>query len=286
MKNIKFIFTALFCSLMLSSCIVDDEDEYLDALANTPYTVGFSNATATESYFEDIGAVEKSYLVKIIGGQDGSDPNAPITVSYSVNTEASTATEGEEFSFTGSDRTLTIPAGSDFATLDLLVNTGSLNPDEPTKLVLDLTEINSSGAPATIAAQRQQLTITFVGCLSKVALPDQPVKYHLEVTSSSGGSLSRDEEITYTGPNNFSTGSVGTWSSLPGCYCYPFEVICGEVFVPDHNLSDYYSNEVYGINDAGADGSVDPETGVITIKYNIDFSDGPVTYTAVYTPIE
>ena len=287
MKNIRFLVTALFCSLLLSSCIVDDKDEYLDGLAQTPYTIGFSNAGATESYFQDIGALEKTYQIKIIGGQDGSDPETPIDVTYKVNTELSTATEGQEFDFVENDGTLTIPAGSDFANLDLLVNTGNLNPDEPTTLVLDLLEATSSGEPTAVAAQRKQFTITFVGCLSKVSSPDAPVKYQLEVTSSYG-TQTREELIYYTGPNNFSTSSVGYWSSLPGCFCYPFEVICGDVFVPDHNLSDYYSNEVAGLNDNGPDGFVDPETGDITISYTIMLGDPqtPVVFKATYTRLD
>ena len=285
MKNFKFLFTALFASSMLfTSCIVDDEDEYLDSLAETPYTIGFSSRVANESYFEDIGAVEKSYPVVIIGGQDGSNPDEPIEIQYTVNTEASTATEGQEFDFVDNSGVLTIPAGSDFGNFDLLINTGNLNPDEPTKLVLDLVEANSSGAPATIASSNKQIEITFVGCNSKVAQPGAPVKYQLEMTSSRGN-VSRQEQIIWTGPNNFQTESVGYWSSLPGCFCFPFEVICGEVFVPDHNLSDYYSNEVAGLNDNGPDGFVD-EDGNITINYTIMLSGSPVVFNAVYTRLD
>ena len=75
MKNFKLLTLLLAVSLVSVSCLVDDEDKTLDALANTPYVVGFNQNVANESYFEDIGAVEKTYPVNLVGGQDGNPAN-------------------------------------------------------------------------------------------------------------------------------------------------------------------------------------------------------------------
>ena len=276
---------AFISSMLFVSCIVDDEDEYLDGLSNTPYTIGFQTKVAVESYFSDTGAIEKSYPVVIIGGKDGSNPTSDIAIEYVVNTTLSTAVEGQEFDFTDNSGTLIIPAGSDFANFNLLVNTGGLDPDAPTKLVLDLNGANSSNEKAVVADSRKRIEITFVGCKATLAKPDEPATYLLEMTSARGN-VTREEKIFYTGPNQFRTSSVGHWDSLPGCFCFPFEVVCGEVFVPDGILSDYYSNEVKGINPDGPDGFVNPETLDITVTYTVVLGGSPVIYTAKYTRID
>ncbi len=276
---------AFISSMLFVSCIVDDEDEYLDALSSTPYTIGFQSKVAVESYFSDTGAIAKSYPVVIIGGKDGSDPTSDIAIEYTVNTVLSTAVEGQEFDFTDNSGTLVIPAGSNFANFNILVNTGGLDPDAPTKLVLDLGSATSSNEKAVVADSRKRIEITFVGCKSNVAKPNEASTYLVEMTSARGN-VTREEQVFYTGPNQFRTSSVGHWGSLPGCFCFPFEVVCGEVFVPDHNLSDYYSNEVKGINPDGPDGFVDPETLDFTVTYTIVLSGSPVIYTAKYTRLD
>lgn len=287
MKKIKLILTAVFCSLMLFSCFVDDEDETLEAFSNTPYTIGFNTKVANESYFEDKGAIEASYPVVIIGGQDGSNPESDITIEYEVNTGLSTAVEGKEFDFLDNSGVLTIPAGSNFALFNILINTGNLDPDQPTKLVLDLVSATSSTSEAVVASSNNRIEITFVGCNSKIAQPGEPAEYQLEM-SSARGNVSRIETITWTGPNQFETESTGHWGidAIAPDSSMPFEVICGEVFVPDHGLMNYYSNEVKGANSSGPDGFVDPETLDFTITYTIMLSGSPVVYTATYTRID
>ncbi len=285
MKNLKFLFVAVLCSTMLVSCLVDDEDETLDALTNTPYTIGFQSSTSNESFFEDVGAIERSYPVIIIGGQDGTDPTSDITVNYSVNTELSTATEGVEFDFVNTGGTLTIPSGSNFANFNILLNTGNLDPNQPTQLVLDLTSASSSGTDAVVAAQAQRIAITFIGCNSQIALPGTPSTYSVvTVRDSDGAVFNRTENITWIGPNTFQTDGVGLYgiNSIAPDTSMDFQDICAEIIVPDQGLAQgFYGNEVGGA--PGADGEVDQETLNFVMRYFITFGGEPTYYTATFT---
>jgi hypothetical protein len=63
-----------------------------------------------------------------------------------------------------------------------------------------------------------------------------------------------------------------------------FEVICGEVFVPNQGLCQgFYSNEVYGVNLDGPDGLVDLETLNFDMSYIITFGSGPLRHDVTYT---
>lgn len=287
MKNLKFLALTVFCSTMFTSCLVDDTDETLEAVANTPYTIGFSQQVANESYFEDIGPIEAGYNVVVIGGQDGSDPSQDITVSYTVNTELSSATEGVEFDFVDNSGSLTIPAGSDFGRFNLLINTGGLNETMPTRLVLDLTAADSTGAPAVVAASNSRIAITFVGCNSQLAQEDNNfTNYFMQLTREDGSSVSRNEVIEWVAPNQFLTESTGVWgiNSIAPDTSMNFEVICGEVFVPNQGLCQgFYSNEVYGVNLDGPDGLVDLETLNFDMSYIITFGSGPLRHDVTYT---
>ncbi len=276
MKNIKSILPAFVLLLFASSCVVDDEVD--TSFGESPYVIGFKNAVAAESYFSDEGAVLKNYAVDILGGADGTPAEQDIVVSYEIDA-ASTATEGQEFNFVDNSGTLTIPAGSTFANFPLEINTGSLDPNEPTELILNLTEV--SGPPSVISALNDQLSITFVGCQSTV---DEHT-YMVTTTRLADGFVEKTglETITMTSVNNFVTESTGPFGpdarrgSIADINGFNFNDICGAITVPKQGLADNsYSNEVAGT------GSVDPETGTITINYYIMFSGTPERYQSVY----
>ncbi|WP_191860598.1 hypothetical protein [Hanstruepera ponticola] len=281
MKNFKLLTLMLAVSLVSVSCLVDDEDKTLDALANTPYVVGFNQNVANESYFEDIGAVEKTYPVNLIGGQDGNPANFDIVVNYRISPE-STATEGQEFDFVENTGQLVIPAGQDYGLFGLLINTGGLDPNTPTQLILELESVEGGRANVGTINELNLLKITFVGCNSQLA-----GNYELTTTRADGAQTVRPETITLLGPNYFETESTGLWGTnaigVAPDSSMNFEDICGEVFVPLQGLAQgFYSNEVYGVNLTGPDGEVDQTTLDFYMDYWITFSAGNSQYNASF----
>ncbi|WP_223032953.1 hypothetical protein [Hanstruepera marina] len=279
MKKIKLLSVIFISSLLSVSCLVDDEDAKLDAAGNTPYVVGFNQNVANESWFEDIGAIERSYPVNLVGGQDGTPSNSDLVINYIISPE-STATEGQEFDFLENTGQLVIPAGQDFGLFNILLNTGGLDPNVPTELVLELTSVEGNAANIGTINELNLLRITFVGCSSQLE-----GNYTLTTTRDDGAQTVRPEAITLVGPNYFETESTGLWGTN-GIGSAPdsslnFEDICGEVFVPLQGLAQgYYSNEVYGTNLTGPDGAVDQTTLDFNMEYWITFSAGNRSYMA------
>lgn len=157
----------------------------------------------------------------------------------------------------------------------------------PTRLVLDLTAADSSGAPAVVASSNSRIAITFVGCNSQIAQEDNNfTDYFVQLTREDGGSYSGEEVIEWIAPNQFLTESTGFWgvNTIAPDTSMNFEVICGEVFVPNQNLAQgFYSNEVYGVNLDGPDGLVDLETLNFDMSYIITFGSGPLRHDVTYT---
>lgn len=281
MKNFKLLTLLLAVSLVSVSCLVDDEDETLDALSQTPYVVGFNQNVANESYFEDIGAIEKTYPVNLVGGRDGNPASSDLVINYIISPQ-STATEGQEFDFVENTGQLVIPAGQDFGLFSILLNTGGLDPNQPTELVLELTSVEGNRANIGTINELNLLRITFVGCSSQIE-----GNYELTTTRSDGAQTVRPEAITLVGPNYFETESTGLWGTN-GIGSAPdssmnIEDICGDIFVPLQGLAQgYYSNEVYGDNLTGPDGAVDQTTLDFEFTYWITFSSGNSQYNASF----
>ena len=280
MKKFKLLSVIFVASLLSVSCLVDDEDTTLEAAASTPYVVGFNENVANESWFEDIGAIERSYPVNLVGGQDGTPATSDLVINYIISPQ-STATEGVEFDFVENTGQLVIPAGSDFGMFSLLLNTGGLDPNTPTELVLELTSVEGNAANVGTINELNLLRITFVGCSSALE-----GNYSLTTLRDDGGQTVRPEAITLVGPNYFKTESTGTWAtnSIAPDTGLNFTDICGDINVPTQGLAQgYYSNQVYGVNPTGPDGEVDQTTLDFYFDYWITFSAGNTQYNADYT---
>lgn len=282
MKNYKIIFLALGVALFSASCLVDDEDETLEAFSNTPYAIGFRDTTANFSYFENLGAVPNPLSLDVLGGGNGTGVTSNTTVQFEVVEDLTTATAGVEYTLE-EDGSLVIPAGEEFGTLNLSVNTGQLNPTTPTQLVLEITSVSQG---STIITARDRIYISFVGCQSNV---DQ-FSYQVTTTNASGAVVySAIENITVpqgAAPNNFRTTSTGYFGPSgtnivpPAQYNgFNFVDICGDITISSQNLGGVYSNQVFG------SGSVDPATGNITFNYQVTFASGNGVYTSVYVKL-
>ncbi|HEX8562544.1 MAG TPA: hypothetical protein VF676_06140 [Flavobacterium sp.] len=231
-------------ALGLFSC--SDEDRLVTDDVTGAKIVGFQESLVNVTHFEDVGPVTIQVPVTLFGLGNGQLPNEDIVVSYSVNTTASSATEGTEFSFPNSSGTVTIPAGSDFAMIPIVVNTGSLNPTEATSLVLDLT---SSNEDVIVGQQYSQLVVNFVGCVSQIQEGSYTVTRG--PGSTIGAGTTYQDVITMLGTNTFTSAHtppyMGSYESLGlDEYGFTFEDVCGEITMGPQTLFDYYTNPVTG----------------------------------------
>lgn len=275
----KKIFIAAFIALTLSACNEDDrlanDDNRGERIA------GFAQPIQSVSYFEDLGQVTVNVPVTLLGLGNGQAPTEPIEVAYQVDATASTAVEGLEYNFADNTRKVTIPAGSTFANIPLLVNTGDLNASSATKLVLTLTQ---ASAGTVVLQSSKQISVAFVGCLADLAGTYTAVT----VNANTGGTLTQlNQAITETGINSFITQNTGTFN--PGQapnQGFHFTVLCGEINVASQGLfnGQYAGNEVVGVPDSsGAAGHV-IDANSFSIKYKANGGGGVYsTWTTTYT---
>ena len=271
----KKIMSLLFIAAIGVSCTDDDIRTEQD-FSTGPKVVGFASSFESVAYFEDLGAIERTFPVSLIGFGNGQTSGSAITVHYEVD-PSSTATEGVEFNFVDTSGVVTIEPGSTFGNFPLLVNTGDLNPTQKTELILKL----SSADGAAVGAQYNTLRIVFVGCQSQLE-----GSYSAKCTRNDGAVriFPAPEAITEVDVNTFKTTTTATY--LPGTIApdqgYNFIDICGDITVPRQGLCQgYYSNEVYGLTSDGTDGLV---TGAnFKVNYEVTFAAGNRQYLSEYT---
>jgi hypothetical protein len=216
MKNLfKLLFIAIL-PLLSVSCVGDDEAAET-GFESSPYIVGFEKSGTLESYFSDIGAVNVNVGVNLLGGNSGISLPNDVEVTYAVD-PSSTAVEGNEFSLTGN--TFVVEQGYTFGTLPLQINTGGLDPDQPTTLVLRLTSADG----AVVSSANDTFEITFVGCQSSHA-----GNYTSPAISSS---TAPNTVITELAPNTYRIESMPylAFGGAGGAPAYmDFTNVCGEV---------------------------------------------------------
>ncbi|WP_339834885.1 hypothetical protein [uncultured Flavobacterium sp.] len=246
MKKLLILSTGL---LMLA-CTNDDTNSELN-LTSGPKIVGFEKSFESIAFFEDLGQVEKTFAVNLVGFGDGKSSNSNIILSYEVDLLNSTATEGVEFDFVNNTDKITIPSGSTFATIPLNVNTGQLNPTEKTELVLKL---KSNTENVVVGEQFKTIKIVFVGCQTNL---------QGTYTNTSGN---RTAVVTKTGPNEYRSSYLPNFSTY---YWFDFVDICGELTIIDW--------EFQGGNPLSSSTSEDGLVkGFITDTNNLTFEDANV----------
>lgn len=272
----KKLITLLFVGAAFLSC-TDDDIKTEQNLAAGDKVVGFPSDVYPVPYFEDEGVILRKFPLDLIGTANGQYSATDIEVEYEIDYANSTATEGVEFNFVDTSGKIVIPAGSTFGEYPLEVNTGNLNPDYKTVLVLKL---KSSSPGSTIGAQYDTLKITFVGCLSLL-----DGNYSVAITSAGLTAVRTNEVVTLTDINTFRTRYVGRYTlgtfSPAG---YTFIDICDEISLPKNQTLGGYSNKVYGTSfyGDGIDGIVTSET-TFEVVHNIAFADGDQKQTYLYT---
>ncbi len=277
MKKIVLLAAIAFATF---SCNNDDSNLDDANFANTTKVIGFANSFETVAYFTDEGIVDRSFAVDVINQGSGTPFNEEITVTYTVDA-ASTAVEGQEYSFADNSGTIVIPAGQSFGNLPILVNTGQLNPTMKTELIINLTAVDQDGY--VIADQQKQFKVIFVGCQSELA-----GLYTVVVTRNDG--LVRtylNETVGLVSVNYFKTRTTGTWAAgtIAPDQGYNFTDICGDITVASQGLAQgYYSNTVRGLTSDGTDGFV-TDNNNFEVEYEISFAAGNRTYVNVYTRV-
>lgn len=296
MKNVfKKLFAVLFIASLATSCDVGSDKEL--NYGSGSYVAQFPFAEKT-AFFPKDDAIVYDYTmpVEIVGG-NGLALATDVTVVYELDLVNSTAVEGLNFDFVG-PTTLTVPANSTFATIPMKIYSGTLDDQNAPKIVLKLTSV--SGSDNIVASgNKSSVTITLQGtCTSALAgtyqmtgtrvLPAATYTVASEVITEIG-----DGEYVTQAVGNYTLASLGLglsgpWNALAvpaprGGYI--FKEVCGRIALEEQNLLDYYTNLVQQSPAQYAASTVNPSTGVITIKYTITFAAGNRDYTSVYTPL-
>jgi hypothetical protein len=277
-------FLSLFVVLALASACMDDDAGPQGDFGAGPKIVGFGSSFATVEHFEDIGVVQRSFPINLIGLGNGQVADRDIEVSYVVDMEASTATEGLEFDFVDTSGKVIIPAGGTFGMFPLNINTGNFDPSDKTQLVLRLSDASEG---AVVGQQYSTLRIVFVGCNSEIAT-EAGTSYTLVVTNTTTGvAVTRTNEvIRKIGVNTFRGNHTAQWTPAQLAPAtdtgFTFIDICGDITVPQQNLANYWGNLVRGLTSDGTDGDVTSPNS-FTVTYEVTFAAGNRTFVGVYT---
>lgn len=286
MKKIKFLALTLLTALAFTSCEVNqilfDESEdtltgdaYLGSLVsldNSGKLLGIPSSqdfdTATVTFTE----TELDLTVNLAsGGQDIQ--SYEIVKSLNGGSEVTVA------------QGTSLPLSVNYSSVEEYTEGLGVSPTDlriGDQIVFRTKMVHEDGTVLYGGPSNGTYTIT-VNCSSALAQRyDVSIRY---IRTSSGIDTSYDFEETFTetAPGEYRTAEVGPWIDFLGLGLgvgtpgFTFTDTCGQITVPDQFLLDYYSNIVSG------SGSVNGETGVITIDYTICASDCREVY-AVYTP--
>lgn len=277
MKTFKYFLIFVIGLVVANSCLVDDTAKY-DLNDDGPNLAGFADTRTSFSFVSDGNEYQFTLRMKLIG-PTFMDVKTPVTVTIEPD-ESSTAIEGTHFRL---DQTsIILDPNNNFLGLFpvTILTEGIIAPlDEIPVLVLKVASASGNGSVLN-NGKKIEIVLNY-GCFSNLA---GTYDCHLIRTDASGAQFQYDfvDVITETGVGEYRTTEVGHWIGglgvgTPG---FTFLDVCNVISVPTQNLVDYYSNEVWG----HLPGSVDPDTGVITIYYTIWFAAGNRTYEAVYTP--
>ncbi len=193
---------------------------------------------------------------------NGELSNSPITISYKVNLAKSTALLGTEFNFANSTGQITIPAGSTFANIPLIVNTGSLNLTQKTEVVIDL----SSTTEGVISNKNKSIKVVFVGC----------------ATSLEGNyKLANNTPVTVTKltPNLYQGSRMPQFQNV---FTFNFTDVCKDLEISEWELEGGYAMFKTGSTDRPTGTIATPSGNLIFTGVNITGISFYVNYSFTY----
>lgn len=275
--NFKYASIALVV-FTLTSCVIDD-DVVLDDITG-PNLASFTQSSKVLSGIAN-GEEYDDNIVLEVKGPTVEEMDGDVEVTVSVD-PASTAIEGTHFRL--DSKTITLREEDNYiGKLPItLLTEGIVAPlDESPVLVLNVE--SATGENVINNGKPLNINLNYL-CNSKLA-----GDYNVTLRYVAGY-LGIDQTSTFTdtfvetGTGEYRTGRVGHWeaATLGGDPGMTFYDICNKITIPEQNLVNLYSNLVKGV---AGESSVDPETGVITMKYTICASGNCRDYTVTYTPI-
>lgn len=285
MKTLRNILLLVLVVFTGNSCF-DDKALY-ELNDDGPTMVGFRDGATAYGAIAD--GNEYSFVLPMkVFGPGFRDVKSTVTATVSVD-PSSTAIEGTHFRI--DNKTITLdPNNNLLNNFQVTMLTQGIEAPLAEAPVIVLKVESTNSADGVIPSGRTIAITLNYACFSNLA-----GTYSLVVTRTNyDGAVT-----TYPAVEDVirSTGNVGEYhTSWVGHYFpggagplggaategFVFTDVCSQLSVPLQSLGNYYSNEVSGT----AFGTVDKETGVITLYYQITFAAGIRTYVSVYTPVE
>jgi len=271
--------TAILSVFLIVSCDAILEEDITD-FGKGPVIVQFTKSSSTGAFLQDENEIVYTYDVPVaFNGGDNLPSTEAVTLTIAVSSE-STATEGVEFTVAAKE--ITIPAGSNTAIVQIMVNSAVLDNENPKTAVLEI--VSSSITPSN---GKEKTTITLQAtCPSNLAGEYDVDMIYIPV-GGGATNLTGVDTIVATGDGTYRTQEVGHWEitdgpgAIGGTPGFDFSEVCGNIVIPEQNLVNLYSNLVAGVE---GNSSVDSDTGVITIEYTICTDSGCRQYFVTYTP--
>jgi hypothetical protein len=313
MKTIKNLLLLLLV-VSVSSCDVGDDEEL--NYGNGSYIAQFPFATKTAFFLKDDAVIyDYEVPVQVVGG-NGLALTTDTTIDYEIdltgtfdndgvsttpNIIGNTAVEGVNYEFENATGQVVVPANATFATIKIKVFSGTLDDQNPPRIMLKLSNVDSGSTPIATSGNKGSVVVILQGtCVSALAgnyssettrsLPaGGPYSAPLDVISELSPGTYRSSFVGQYYIPGYTAPGTGAWAALDpsGTPGFTFKEVCGRVAVESQNLASIYSNQVLQTPTEFSTSSVNPATGVITINYRITFASAPAgrPFTTVYTPL-
>ncbi|NDV44266.1 hypothetical protein [Flagellimonas sediminis] len=237
------VYTAtslLMLSLVACDALLDQEET---DFGKGPIVVQFQQKSITNNFLQDGSGTVYDFEIPIeYQGADGNPLGEDVTVTIGINSE-STANEDVEFSLSQTE--FVIPAGQKSANVVIQVNSESLDALNPKTVILEI--LNSS---QTVSDKNTTAITLQAICPSNLEGNYMYINGNesaVTITSTGTGTYEVSRDNAFTNP-------------------YPLYIsdVCNTLTIPGSYIMDNF-----GIATSGA-GSVDPDTGTITLYYTVD----------------
>ena len=285
MKTLKYIFMLVLVIGTTVSCF-DDEALY-ELNDDGPVLAGFTESSTMVSNIADGTEFTVPVKVKLVGPSLSSLKD-DITLTIAPDFEAMQALDESDTTKTAAvdgthfridNPTIVLTAANNYIGIInvTMLTEGLITPLPETPILILKTESAAGNSGVIKNGKSLEITMNFA-CYSEFQ-----GLYTVTHTRDDGKSFSRQEKIVKVGVEQYLTASVGIWGSSPFIdYGFIFDNACNDLSVSLQDLANAYSNDVW----SHKLGNYNPETGVITIYYTIEFAAGNRTYTAVYVPVK
>lgn len=240
----KYIYKCLILVaglFVFNSCL----DDHVTDFGKGPIVTQFPKASLSQNFLQDGSGATEEYIIPIqyFGAKNEPlDRAVEVTIAVSSDSEAA---EGEEFEIP--NKTVTIPAGKNAADLVVIINNDNLDPADPKDMVLEIVS-----STETVSSNNNIVAVT----LQAICPSDLAGKY----VFANGTGV--EVTVTETGTGTYEVS--GDNAFVGGGYPFNFSDLCGELTVTGGYLPDNFGIPVSGY------GTVDPETGDITIYYTAE----------------